>query len=102
MNISNNVSSMQAHQQMMNTNANNVANVNTDGFRPSDTRMTNGAGDSVIAQNRLADDTGSLKSQTDLTKEMPDQIVAEKANAVNVSAIRTQDEMMGSLLDLKA
>lgn len=93
---------MQAHQQMMNTNANNIANVNTDGFRPSDTRMTNGVGDSVIAQNRLADDTGSLKSQTDLTKEMPDQIVAEKANVVNVSAIRTQDEMMGSLLDLKA
>ena len=100
MNISNNVSSMQAHQQMMNTSANNVANVNTDGFRPSDTRMTSGAGDSVIAQNPLGDDTGLLKSQTDLSKEMPDQIVAEKGNAVNVSAIKTQDEMMGSLLDL--
>ena len=93
---------MQAHQQMMQTSANNVANVNTDGFRPSDIRMTNKVGDSVAAQNRLADDTGSLKSQTNLSKEMPDQIVAEKGNGVNVSAIKTQDEMMGSLLDLRA
>ncbi len=32
MNISNNISSIQAHQTMLNTTANNVANVNTDGF----------------------------------------------------------------------
>jgi flagellar hook protein FlgE len=40
MNISNNVSSIQAHQTMLNVNASNVANVNSDGFRPSDTRMS--------------------------------------------------------------
>ena len=39
MNISNNISSIQAHQTMMNTSANNVANVNSDGFKPSDTRI---------------------------------------------------------------
>ena len=101
MNISSNLSSIQAHQTMMNTSANNVANVNTDGFIPSDTRISEN-GDSVIANNAKADDNGSLKSQTDLSKEIPDQIVAEKATAVNVSAIRTQDEMLGSLLDIKS
>lgn len=101
MNISNNVSSLQAHQTMMNTNANNIANVNTDGFVPTDTRMSSD-GSSVTANNTRADDNGSLKSQTDLSKEIPDQIVAEKATAVNVSAIKTQDEMLGSLLDIKA
>lgn len=101
MNISNNVSSIQVHQTMMNTNANNVANVNTDGFIPSDTRIS-GNENTVSANIRKADDTGSKTSQTDLTKEIPDQIVTQGATAVNVSAIKTQDEMLGSLLDIKA
>lgn len=101
MNISNNVSSIQAHQTMLNVNANNVANVNTDGFRPSDTRMSDDT-NSVSANVRLADDNGSTKSQTDLAKELPDQIIAQDATAVNVTAIKTRDEMLGTLLDMKA
>lgn len=101
MNISNNISSIQAHQVMMNTNANNVANVNTDGFIPRDTRIVANE-NSVTAKNRMADDNGSAKSQTDLAKEIPDQMVAQNATAVNVTAIKAQDEMLGSLLDIKA
>ncbi len=101
MNISNNVSSIQAHQTMLNVNANNVANVNSDEFRPSDSRIRDNA-DSVSADVRLADDDGSKKSQTDLTKELPDQIIAQDAVDVNVEAIRTRDEMLGTLLDMKA
>jgi flagellar hook protein FlgE len=98
MNISANVSSLQANQTFLNTNANNIANVNTDGFRPSDTRIST----NLEANNRLADDTGSQKSQTDLSKEIPDQITIGGVAEANVSAIRTQDEMMGTLLDIKA
>ena len=101
MNISSNVSSIQSHQTMMNTNANNVANANTDGFVPSDTRISSNEG-SVSANTRKADNTGAKTSQTDLAKEIPDQIVAQGATAVNVTAIKTQDEMLGSLLDIKA
>jgi flagellar hook protein FlgE len=102
MNISSNLSSINAHQQMMNVNANNVANVNTDRFIPSDTRMSEGGSESVIANTRMATDTGSQKSQTDLAKELPDQVVVSGATSVNVTAIKTQDEMLGSLLDIKA
>lgn len=101
MNISNNISSIQAHQSMMNTSANNVANVNSDGFVPRDTRMTANDG-GVKANTRMADNNGSAKSQTDLAKEIPDQIIAKDATAVNVAAIKTQNEMFGSLLDIKA
>lgn len=101
MNISNNISSIQSHQKMMDTTANNVANVNTDGFVPSSTRISN-TGNSVSASNAKADDTGSAKSQTDLAKEIPNEIVAQDATAINVTAIKTQDEMLGSLLDMKA
>jgi flagellar hook protein FlgE len=100
MNVSNNISSILAHQTMLNTSANNIANANTDGFKPSDTRISDD-GNSISANNVKADDNGSTKSQTDLAKEIPDQIIAQDATAANVSAIKTQDEMFGSLLDIK-
>ncbi len=101
MNISNNISSIGAHQTMLNTTADNIANVNTDGFIPKDTRITNDF-NSIKANVRQADDSGSKRSQTDLAKEIPDEIVAQDATAVNVNVIKTQDEMMGTLLDIKA
>ena len=101
MNISNNIASIQSHQTMLNTNANNIANVNSDGFIPKDTRISNNSG-TPSANTRVADDNGSPKSQTNLAKEIPDQIVGQNATEVNVSAIKTQDEMLGTLLDIKA
>ncbi len=87
MNISSNIASLQANQTFMNTNANNIANVNTDGFIPQSTQIT---------------DNGSTKSQTNITKEITDQVIISGVNEANVSAIRTQDEMFGTLLDIKA
>ncbi|MCD6174046.1 MAG: hypothetical protein J7J96_09730 [Sulfurimonas sp.] len=101
MNISNNISSIQAHQTMMNTSANNVANVNTDGFIPTDTKIDN-TDKSVTANLSKATDTGSTKSQTDLAKEIPRQIIAQDIVALNANVIKTQDDILGSLLDIKA
>jgi flagellar hook protein FlgE len=101
MNISNNIASIQAHQTMMNTSAYNVANTNTDGFVPRDTKISNSSG-SVSVNVSLAENNGSKKSQTDLAKEIPNQIIAQDSLAFNISAIKTQDEMLGSLLDIKA
>lgn len=101
MNISSNISSIQSHQMMMGVSANNVANVNTDGFVPSSTKISGGE-NFVNATIRKADNDGSLKSQTDLAKEIPDQIVAKEATGLNVTAIKTQDEIFRSLLDIKA
>ena len=98
MNISNNVASITANQTVLNSTANNIANVNTDKYVPKDTIVTN----NLSTNTRLADNTGNKMSQTNLSKEIPDLIVEEKVNAVNVNAIKTQDEMFGSLLDIKA
>jgi flagellar hook protein FlgE len=98
--ISSNVSSIQAHQTVMNNNAHNVANVNTDRFVPQETTLTEGAEDSVQANTDKATDNGSTTSQTDLSKELTEQVEVERAVEANVSAIRTQDEMFGSLLDI--
>ncbi|MDF1874916.1 hypothetical protein JHD48_04130 [Sulfurimonas sp. SAG-AH-194-I05] len=101
MSISSNISSIQAQQTMLNTGANNIANVTTDGFVPKDTKISN-TGNSVTANTRKSDNNGLQRSQTDLAKELTDQIVAEDAVAVNVNTIKVQDEMLGSLLDIKA
>jgi flagellar hook protein FlgE len=101
MQISTNIASLQANQTFLNTSANNIANVNTDGFIPQDTRITNSA-NTPVADTRATDGNDSAKSQTDLSKEIPDQIVAGEVAEANVSAIKTQDEMFGTLLDIKA
>ena len=102
MNISANLSSMQANQTFMNNNANNIANVNTDGFIPKETVITNPEDGVLQANSKAATDTGSAQSQTDLSKELTDQITIEAVNDVNIKTIQTQNDMLGSLLDIKA
>ena len=101
MNISNNIASIQAHQNMMNTSANNTANVNTDKFIPSDTKIHSKM-DSVSSYTRKAEDNGSLRSQTNLSREIPNQMLAQNAIELNTTSIKTQDEILGTLLDIKA
>jgi flagellar hook protein FlgE len=42
----------------------------------------------------------SSQDQNDITKDISDLISIEKNVAANVSAIKTQDDMFGSLLDI--
>lgn len=101
--ISSNVSSILSNQTYMNNDAGNVANVNTDRYVPRDTvvREADNKGSTTAVTTR-ATDNGSEKSQTNLVKEITDQITIENVTAANVEAIKTQDKMLGSLLDLKA
>jgi len=46
--------------------------------------------------------TNIAGSNADLSKEIPKQIAIEKDVAANASVIKTQDDMLGSLLDIKA
>jgi flagellar hook protein FlgE len=101
MNISSNISSIQAHQTMMNTSATNVANVNSDGYTPSETRVVSSE-NSVKANTFKANDNGSKMSQTELSKEITNQIIAQDATEANVTALKAQDDILGSLLDIKA
>jgi flagellar hook protein FlgE len=99
--ISSNLSSLQANQTFMNNNANNIANTNTDGFIPNSTTVSENSLGSVTAQTNKATDNESLQSQTDLSKELSDQVTIENVNEANVAAIKTQDQMSGTLLDIK-
>ncbi|MEA1916880.1 MAG: hypothetical protein U9N42_05045 [Campylobacterota bacterium] len=103
MDISSNISSIGANQTFLNNGANNVANSNTDGFIPTETTISETVpNSSVQANSTLATDTGSTKSQTNLASEITNQIVNENVTGVNVAAIKTQDQVMGTLLDMRA
>ena len=89
-----NSNSMMAHSAWMNANANNIANVNTTDFNASSTTIQSSAKDSLQAVSSL------INTQTDLAKEMSEQIPIEKGFSAQATAIKTQEEMIGSLLDL--
>lgn len=71
--ISSNFNALQQNNQFMNQNAKNIAEVST-----------------------------QKSSNVDLAKEMTDQIVIKNINDANLEAMRTQDVMLGTLLDMKA
>ena len=89
-----NANSMIAHQNWMSNNANNVANVNTDGFNSTQTTIQNSTEGNVQAVG------STTQSGTDLAKELTEQIPIEKAVGANAQAVKAYDEMIGSLIDL--
>ena len=90
-----NANSISSMSNWMNSSANNVANLNTQDYNATRTTMSN-SGNAVVANSSK---TGN---PTDLAKEITDQMSIEKSVDTNAQAIKTQDKMLGSLLDLTA
>ena len=72
MNISNNINSIYNNQTAMDVSANKVANIS------------------------------NKNSDADLSQEIPKQMIAQKAVEADVISIKTQDDVLGTLLDIKA
>ncbi len=125
--IETNLSALGAFGTGMAVTANNIANVNTNGFRASRTHLETGPQDQgvrvaeiresttpgplVPSLERVEDpDTGRVSteyqyvegSNTDLAREMVDMISTQNAYDANAAVIRTESEMSGTVLDLIA
>lgn len=97
------ISSMNAHSTWMDVNANNVANVNSDKFKSVDTKLEEGQKNNPKAVLRESErETVEDRSNTDLTKELTEQIPIEKGFGVNATVVKTEDEMLGTLMDIKS
>jgi flagellar hook protein FlgE len=109
------ISSMNAHSTWMGVNANNVANVNSDKFKSVDTKLEEGQKNNPKAVLRESDvaqrnsgaqrgqrETVEDRSNTDLAKELTEQIPIEKGFGVNATVVKTKDEMLGTLMDIKS
>lgn len=105
MRIDASVSGLRAHELMFAAGANNVANVSTPGFRaqaPQLAAAPAGGVEVTAVGPRRAADAPADRSDVALAEEMPGLIVAEHGYRANATAVRTQDEMAGALLDVLA
>lgn len=90
-----NSSAMMAMSNWMNNSANNVANVNTEKYNATQTTITE-QNSAIVAQS------SKTTQGTDLATEFTDQISIDKSMKANATTIKTEDEMIGSLLNMKA
>jgi flagellar hook protein FlgE len=103
--VSASVSGMHVAKTMFDVTANDVANVNTAGFRPSrvDAAEAPDRSGAVVESIRPSDTAPPPGlSGTDLAEEMTDLVVAAAAFRVNAGALRAQYVTTGYLLDVLA
>ena len=85
-----NINALNAHQTLMDINANNIANVNTQNFDSTSAHIVDNL-----------DISTSLTPGVNLTKELTNQILILYGFKAQIPAIETQDEMTKTLLDIK-
>ncbi|PIE57438.1 MAG: flagellar biosynthesis protein FlgC [Desulfobulbus propionicus] len=113
--LSSALSGLQAVQTKVENNANNIANLNTDGFNKSRVLLTEKSPQGVQAEVEEVDTPGYYqlertgdgqemieKSNVDLGEEIPEMIVNKKSYGANLKTIETIDQMTGQLLDTQA
>jgi len=95
------VSAMQASSLRMDISAHDVANINTPGFsqsRPVQTSLKP-SGSHISAIQKIEPASPEL-SATELAEESVEQIKSEKDFAANAAVIKTQDKMLGEVVNL--
>ena len=111
--ISTSISALNAVGTKMESSANNIANANTDGFRKTTATMAATAPQGVRAEVQrsstpgsvIADETGNgyrELSNVDPAEELIDMRMSSHMYSANLQTIKTVDEMLSRLLDLKA
>jgi len=111
--VNNSISALNAFQKKMEVTSNNIANVNTDGFKKSEANLSENATGGVkvsiskdLSPGPARIDRNSEKetemSNVDLTEELTDSITTEKAYSANLKTLQTQNEMVGDLLNILA
>ena len=110
--LNNTVSALRAFVTKLGVTADNIANVNTDGFKKSRAILHEGNNGAVRVEisrdtspglhyDILENDEVVEKetSNVDLAEEIPDLMMSKRAYQANLKSLKTQDEMLGSLLD---
>jgi flagellar hook protein FlgE len=97
------VSGLRAHELMSAVAADNVANVNTAGYRAKSVDLAaspNGGVEVTAVGDRRDGDVPEGFADVDLAEETATQIVAELGYSASARVIRAQDEVSGALIDI--
>lgn len=108
------LSGLTAFSRQIEVTAHNVANVNTHGFKKSHTEFvsveTGGVlpvvqkDDSIgptVLRDRGYGPTQMELSNVDLGEEAVNQIIGQRMFEANIQALKTANDMLGSILDMK-
>jgi flagellar basal-body rod protein FlgC len=104
-----NLSALSALSTVQQVSANNVANVNTDGFRASSVTLESGPGGQGVRVGSIRESSapapfigGVEGSNTDIATEMVGMMRTGHAFSANTAAVRASEEMTGHLLNMIA
>lgn len=117
--FSNSVSGIQAAFSKQEVSAHNLANLNTEGYKARRLQQSESTAGGVQTESIQTNDspgppipgrrTPTEQSSNYLegsnvkpSREVVSQMASEHSNAANVTALKTQNEMLGSLMDLQA
>jgi len=111
--ISSNLSALRAFAKKMSVIANNVANIESEGFKKSRAVLIEDPENHVSVDISRIDTPGHLidveedgkviqkeMSNVDLAQEIPQSSLAEVFYRANLKAVKEADEMLGTLLDI--
>lgn len=111
--FSTSLSGLNAFQKQLRVAANNLANVNTDGFKKSRAVLESAQPSGVIATSQKLELPGPLaleqtpggeqlveKSNVDVGEEIPNLLVGQRAYEANLKMLKVADETIGSFLDV--
>ncbi|WP_423019078.1 flagellar basal body rod C-terminal domain-containing protein [Undibacterium sp. MH2W] len=112
--LSSGLSGMIANAKALDSSANNIANSSTNGYRPEvanfEERSPNGVtvnisqAGAAAASGATASSSSSSEapSGTDLTSDTVNSIQYANAFKLNAQVVKTADQVLGTLVDLKA
>lgn len=106
------MSALNAFTAKVDAAAGNIANSQTPGYKAAKVTLKGDAGSGVVAEVSRDESQGPLAvigpggdtvelSNVDLAGEMVGMIEAQRGFEANVKVIKTADEMLGTLLDIK-
>ena len=106
------VSAINAFDKKMAVISNNIANSQTEGFKKSRADLKEGEAGAVEVNISVVDTPGPVitveenngivekeMSNVDLAEEIPQTIIAQSGFEANLKILKTEDEMLGTLLD---
>ncbi|MBI9088468.1 MAG: hypothetical protein JEZ12_04580 [Desulfobacterium sp.] len=113
--VNSSASALQAFGTKVAVSANNVANVYSEDFNKSRALITEGENDSVKVDISKVNTEGPIVtetfnnetvtrelSNTDIAEEFTQQIITQYGFEANTKTIGTQDDMLGTIIDLVA
>ena len=98
------VSGLRTASRSLQSSADNVANLRTPGFQKSRVVTSDVVSGGTQVSGIIRDPSPGPEggSNVDITEEAVNQILAKTAFKANANVIRTADEMIGTILDIKA